>query len=178
MTTSKCGGYWVTENTDALSAFLAQVSERYVALEQALEPISKTIIDQEQSWTPWADYWQAQMLSLATLRAATRTCLTLFDREQSRQESPVALVVPATSIAYRASLRAIEEADILITSYRSVCRSLEEKYLRQRPRVLQALREVDRATCDAILTARTEWEQAPHLHVQLTSVPETMGVRQ
>ena len=176
MTVTKCGGYWVTDETLALEIFLAQTGERYLALEEAVKPISASVLDLERNWTPrWADYWEAKTMALATLRTATRTCLQVFDREQSSQKAPVALVVPATSILYISSLRsiekAIEEAGILITAYSGVCRSLEEKHLRQRQRVLQALREVERATCDAIITARTEWEQAPMLHVRLTHVP-------
>lgn len=182
MMIAKRAGYWVTDGAQALSTFLAQTSERYRALEDALKPVSRTIIDQGRDWTPWADYWTAQMQNLATLRAATRTCVRLFEKEQSSPESPVALVVPATSIAYRSSLRvlevAIEEADLLITSYRSVCRSLEEKHLRQRPRVLQALRDVEQGACDAIIVARTNWDQAEMLHLRLTALPETMEVQQ
>ncbi len=173
---AKRGGYWVTDASDVLDTFLAQTEERYIALEQALKPISATVIDLERDGTPrWADYWQAKTHALATLRTATRTCLQLFEREQSSQAAPVPLVVAATSIAYTSSLRsieaAIEEAGILMTSYSSVCRSLEEKHLRQRQRVLEALRAVDRATFDAIIAARTEWEQAPMLHVRLVYAP-------
>ncbi len=176
MTISKRGGYWVTDATDALDTFLTQASDSYIALEQALKPISATVIDLERDWTPrWADYWEAKTKALATLRSATRTCLQLFEREQSSQATPVALVVAATSIAYVSSLRsieaAIEEAGILITAYSTVCRLMEEKHIRQRQRVLQALRTVDRATCDAIIAARTEWEQAPMLHVRLVYAP-------
>jgi len=183
MTISKRGGYWVTDATDALDTFLTQASDRYIALEQALKPISATVIDLERDWTPrWADYWEAKTKALATLRAATRTCLMLFAREQSSQAAPVPLVLAATSIAYTSSLRcvevAIEEAGILMTSYSSVCRSLDEKHIRQRQRVLQALRAVDRATFDAIIVARTEWEQAPMLHVRLAYAPtETTEVQ-
>lgn len=176
---SKCGGYWVTDTAEALETFLVQTQERYTVLDQALEPLSATIHDLDRDWNPrWADWWHEKINVLATLREATRTTLQLFDRERSSSESPTALVVPATSIAYLSPLRsleeAIEEAGILITAYRPVCRSLEEKHLRQRQRVLQALRKVERATRDAIIAARMEWDQAEMLHVRLTHVQEEM----
>ncbi len=173
------GGYWITESAEVLETFLVQTGERYRALEEALKPISVSVVDLDQDWAPrWADWWHAKTIALATLRTATRTCLQVFDREQSSQESPVALIVPATSITYTSSLRslekAIEEAGIQITAYTNVCQSLEEKHIRQRQRVLQALRDVERATCDAIIAARTEWDRAPRLHVRLTHVPAEM----
>lgn len=177
------GGYWVTDTTEALETFFAQASERYIALEQGLKPLSATVIDLERDWTPrWADYWQAKTIALASLRTTTRSCLKLFEKEKSSQATPAALVVAATSITYRSSLRsvekAIEEAGILITAYSAVCRSLEEKHIRQRQRVLEALRAVERATFDAIIAARTEVEQAEMLHVRLTHTPgETMEVQ-
>lgn len=177
------GGYWVTDDTEALNAFLTQTSERYIALEQALKPISAVVIDLERDWTPrWVEYWQRKTKALITLRTETQTCLHLFAKECSSQTAPVALVLAETSITYRSSLRhiekAIEEAGILITFYSSVCRSLEEKHIRQRQRVLEALRTVDRATFDAIIAARTGVEQAPMLHVRLTHTPsETTEVQ-
>jgi len=176
MMISKRGGYWVTDASEVLETFLTQASERYTALEQALEPITATVVDLDRNWTPrWTDYWHAKTHALATLRAATRTCLMLFAREQSSQAAPVSLVLATTSIAYTSSLRsieaAIEEAGILITAYSSVCRSLDEKHIRQRQRVLQALRTVDRATFDAIIVARAEVDQAPMLHVRLVYAP-------
>lgn len=176
----KCGGYWVTDSVEALETFLAQTQARYAALEQALEPLSAAVTDLDRDWTPrWADWWHAKTIALATLRTATRSCLQGFDREQSSQESPVALIVPATSIMYTFPLRTleveIEKVSILITAYSGVCQSLEGKHLRQRQRVLQALREVERTSCDAIIAARTEWDRAPMLHVRLASAPEEIA---
>ena len=177
MSITKRGGYWVTDTADALNTFLAHTQERYTALEQALAPLSAAVTDLDRDWEPrWADWWHAKTIALATLRTATRSCLQLFAREQSSQESPVALIVPATSITYTSSLRtlekAIEEAGILVTAYSGVCQSLEEKHIRQRQRVLQALREVERAACDAIIAARTEWDKALRPHVRLIHAPE------
>ena len=111
----------------------------------------------------WADCWEAKTDRSCNATYRNKDLLAGFDREQSSQESPVALVVPATSIMYTFPLRtlevAIEKVSILITAYSGVCQSLEGKHLRQRQRVLQALREVERTSCDAIIAARTEWEQ-------------------
>ena len=175
---AKRGGYWVTDSAEVLETFLAHTRERYAALEKTLEPLSAAIHDLDRDWElRWADWWHTKTIALATLREATRTCLQVFDREQSSQESPVALILPATSIAYTSSLRsleeAIEEAGILITAYTRVCQSLEEKHIRQRQRVLQALRNVDRATCDAIIAARTKWAQA-EIVLLLTRAPSEM----
>ena len=169
----------MTDSTEVLETFLAQTQERYTALEQALAPLSAAVTDLDRDWEPrWADWWHAKTIALAMLRTATRTCLQVFDREQSSQASPTALVLSATSIVYKAPLhsieKAIEEAGILITAYSGVCQSLEEKHIRQRQRVLQALREVERTSCDAIIAARTEWDKAPMLHVRLTHVPAEM----
>ncbi len=176
MMISKRGGYWVTDATEVLETFITQASERYTALEQALEPITATVVDLDRNWTPrWADYWHAKTKALASLRAATRTALQLFQREQSSQAAPVALVVVATSIAYTSSLRsievAIEEAGILITAHSAADRSLDEKHIRQRQRVLQALREVDQEVREAITVGRAELDQAPMLQVRLTYAP-------
>jgi len=183
MMISKRGGYWVTDATDALDTFLTQASDRYIALEQAIKPISATVIDLERDWTPrWADYWEAKTKALATLRAATRTCLMLFAREQSSQAAPVPLVVAATSIAYTSSLRcvevAIEEAGILITAHSAVDHSLDEKHIRQRQRVLQALREVEQTVREAIIVGRAELDQAPMLHVRLVYAPGETAAKQ
>jgi len=184
MITTKRGGYWVTDATEVLETFITQASERYTALEQALEPITATVVDLDRNWTPrWADYWHAKTHALATLRAATRTCLMLFAREQSSQAAPVPLVLlAATSIAYTSSLRsaevAIEEAGILITAHSAVSRSLDEKHIRQRQRVLQALREVEQAVREAIMVGRAELDQAPMLQVRLTYAPGEMTAEQ
>ncbi len=175
MTVMKRGGYWVTDSAEVLETFLAHTRERYAALEQALEPVSAAVTDLDRDWEPrWADWWHAKTIALATLRTATRSCLQVFAREQSSHESPVALIVPATSTAYTSSLisleRAIEEAGILVTASSGVCQSLEEKHIRQRQRVLQALRDVERATCDAVLAARTKWSQA-EIVLLLTRAP-------
>jgi len=177
MITTKRGGYWVTDASEVLETFLTQASERYIALEQALEPITATVADLDRNWTPrWADYWHAKTKALASLRAATRTALQLFEKDRSSQVAPVALVVSATSIAYVSSLRsvevAIEEAGILITAHSAVDRSLDEKHIRQRQRVLQALREVEQAVREAIIVGRAELDQAPMLQVRLTYTPE------
>lgn len=176
----KRGGYWVTDATEVLETFLTQASERYTAIEQSLEPITATVVDLDRNWTPrWADYWHAKTKALASLRAATRTSLQLFQREQSSQAAPVPLVLAATSIAYTSSLRsaevAIEEAGILITAHSAVSRSLDEKHIRQRQRVLQALREVDQEVREAIMVGRAELDQAPVLHVRLTYAPGEMA---
>ena len=180
---AKRGGYWVTDDAEVLETFLTHTRERYATLEQALEPLSAAVTDLDRDWTPrWADWWHAKTIALATLREATRTCLQVFNREQSSQKVPVALVVPATSTAYTSPLcsleKAIEEAGILITAYTSVCRSLEEKHIRQRQRVLQALREVERDTCDAIIAAQTKWAQAEILLLLTRAPSEMTEVRQ
>ncbi len=183
MITTKRGGYWVTDATEVLETFITQASERYTALEQALEPITATVVDLDRNWTPrWADYWHAKTKALASLRAATRTALQLFQREQSSPSSPVPLVLAATSIAYTSSLRsaevAIEEAGILIIAHSAVSRSLDEKHIRQRQRVLQALREVDQEVREAIMVGRAELDQAPMLQVRLTYAPGEMAAEQ
>ena len=167
-------GYWATDDADILDTFIVQAGEYYDDLENGLKPITEAVEDLERDWSiRWPDYWMAMAHHFIALRNAARACLLLFARERSSRVAPVPLVVPATApdhtYALNTLLAVLERAGILLTSYSAV----EQRHLRQRQEVLRALREVDEATREAVTEGRTELEQAPMLHVRLTSgLPE------
>ena len=154
-------GYWVTDHPQVLEAFVAQARERYLAMEQALEPLAATVRNLEGDWKPrWAYYWNAKLKELTVLRAANQAALQLFDQDQSSQAAPIPLIISGTALGYRGAFHTIEseieEAGILITSYIEVSDSHKEQHLRQRQRVLNALQEVVKQTRKAIGKGRAK----------------------
>lgn len=157
--------YWVTDDPTVLDAFVAQVQERYNALEQALEPIAATVRNLEGDWKPrWESYWNAKLKDLTVLRAANQAALQVFEKDSSSRTAPIPLIIAGTSLGYRCALQTIEseieEAGVLITSYIEVSESHKEQHLRQRQRVLKALQEVVKETHSAINEGRDKLGKA------------------
>ncbi len=149
-------GYWVTDAPDVLASFLATALQRYNALEEALAPISTAVTDLERDWHPRsAAFWQQVLAALATARQAGQACMVLFAREHSSFERPVPLGVPVASIRATVSLHRIateiEEAGILLTVYSATCDVRDETHIRQRQRLVRALREVETVARLAIM---------------------------
>ena len=163
---------WVTEDPAALEAFITQGREHYDALEQALEPLVVAVTDLKRDWKPrWQGYWKPKLTALLSLRTATQATYQMFDREQSSEEDPVPVIFYGSNIGYSIPLSLIEgrieEVGILLTSYIEVCDSHEEQHLRQRQRVLVALKEVVETTRDAVQKGRTGLDLAPQEQQQL-----------
>ena len=169
---------WVTEDPAALEAFIAQCREQYTALEQAIDPIVVTVADLQRDWKPRLEhYWLAKLDALLSLRNATHATFQLFDQNQGSQEAPIPAIFYGTNMGYTNSLHLvegeIEEAGILLTSYIEVCDSHQEQHLRQRQRVLVALKEVVEVTRDTIQKGRTGLELAPQEQQQLLAPRRT-----
>ena len=157
---------WVTDDPAGLEAFVTQAREHYAALEQALEPLAAAVKDLEGDWdTRGVSFWTRTLEAVLALRTAVQAVLPLFDSPTSSQEQPLPLLFTGANLMYTLPLwtvqQTIEECGLLLTAYIEVNDSYQEQHLRQRQRVLGALREVVKATRDAVGQGRVELEKAP-----------------
>ncbi len=169
---------WVTEDLAALEAFLVQGREHYAALEQALEPLAAAVKDLEGDWdTRGVSFWTRTLEAVLALRTATQAVLPLFDSPASSQEQPLPLLFAGANLMYTVPLwtvqQTIEECGLLLTAYIEVNDSYQEEHLRQRQRVLGALREVVKATRDAVGQGRVELEKAPQEQKRFRALSRT-----
>lgn len=165
-------GFETAIDERTLAQFLASAHQAYQKLEEAITPIDKQIADVQKDWDPrLASFWKAALQEIQTTRSAAADCINLFDCEQS-QEVPVPIIISATSIAYLSGLHnvnaKIEEAGILLTAYIQSSGSPSiEKDIRERQRLLWALKELSEAVHKAANKARAKLNEAPEVQRQL-----------
>jgi hypothetical protein len=153
-------GFFATDDPALIASWLAQARERYTRLEQALLPFQRVVEELAPNWQPKAQtYWQRTMEHLVPLRHALEACSSLFEREQSREDTPIPLAVLGCHHGYSLSLssvtREFNEVGILLTSHSAASYSREVAHIRQRQEVLGALRTLCDGGRKAIAEART-----------------------
>jgi hypothetical protein len=158
-------GFWVTDQPEVLAAFIKQAQEHYNAIEAALSPIKEAITDLERDWGSRKEaFWQQAITNLRPLRQASKACSALFEQEHSSQAEPVPMIIAATVLTYQFGLgrieSKIEEAGILLTAHRINAGSLEEEHIRQRQRVLEALRKLEKAGREVVAEGRARLDDA------------------
>jgi hypothetical protein len=164
---TKILGYDTTATMEALTAFIAQVSAQYEALEQAIAPVDEKIADLQKDWDPRPLAFWSEVLrkSIPAIRSATTGCLDLFGKKRS-QATPVPIIICATSPGYTCDLHCIEEkieeAGILLTAYLRTPESESmETRIRARQRMMRALQQLSKVVHEAVDNGRLKLKSAP-----------------
>ena len=160
-------GYDTTNAMEALAAFIALADKEYAALEQAIGPVDEKIADLQRDWDPRPlAFWSGVLRkSIPAIRGATASCLDLFGRKRS-QETPIPLIMSATSMVYACDLHCIkekiEEAGILLTAYLCTPESKSvETRIRERQRMMRALQQLSKVVHEAVDNGRLKLKSAP-----------------
>src|SRR5581483_8845442 len=107
--------------SEDLTIFLVQAQRCYNDLEQSLVPITETIGDLEQDWTPrLPEFWERVTTSVTSIRQTASACLALF-QESSAQHASLALLISVASIEQSCYLHylksRVDEVGIRLTAY-------------------------------------------------------------
>ena len=176
-------GYQVfTDAPEICATFLAQARAHYDTLEQTLGPIKEAVNELQQDWEPrrmW--YWQNVLNHLVPVRQALGACVWHFGTERS-QSIPIPRHMAAAAISYLHDVHRLEckleEAGLLLTSHSAVLPSLEEAHLRQRQRVVKALRALLEEGQKVVTASRVKLDEAQEKANQQSSMQSSAPTSQ